>query len=84
MQMPPQCLYGFCNTRQLCAVPGIKHPPHWLFPLRLYRLLKARPYVTTFSGLDRPWRLIEPYLDGLRVTPVMLGSNYLAAGRARG
>lgn len=66
------------------VLAGIKHPPWWLFPLRFYRLLKARPYVTTFSGLDRPWRLVEPRLSELRVEPLMLGTNYLATGTVRG
>lgn len=65
------------------SVAGIKHPPAWLFPARLYRLIKARPYVTTFRGLDRPWGLLEGYVEGLAVRPTMLGTNYLAWGRAR-
>jgi demethylmenaquinone methyltransferase/2-methoxy-6-polyprenyl-1,4-benzoquinol methylase len=66
------------------AVAGIKHPPAWLFPARLYRLLKARPYVTTFRGLDRPWALLEGYLEGIEVQSMMFGTNYLARGRAAG
>ena len=50
-------------------------------PLRLYRLLKAAPYVTTLSGLDQPWRLLQAYVPRLEVTPVMLGTNYIAYGR---
>ena len=65
------------------SVAGIKHPPAWLFPARLYRLFKARPYVTTFRGLDRPWALLEPYLEAIEVQPRMFGTNYLARGRAR-
>jgi len=66
------------------ALAGIKHPSNWLYPLRLYRLIKARPYVTTFAGLERPWELIEQYVADLQVTPVLLGTNYLARARARG
>ncbi len=66
------------------AIAGIKHPPHWLFPLRLWRLLKARPYITNFSGLDQPWTRIFHYVPDLRVEPVMLGTNYLACGTVRG
>ncbi len=66
------------------VMAGIKHPPAWLFPLRLYRLLKAGPYVTTLAGLDRPWRLAETYLTGLTVRSALLGTNYLACGTARG
>lgn len=65
------------------ALAGIKHPPAWLFALRLYRLIKARPYVTTFRGLDEPWRMLAQYVPDLAVRPVMLGTNYLARGQAR-
>ena len=65
------------------AIAGIKHPPAWLFPLRLYRFVKARPYVTTFRGLDEPWRLLREYVPDLAVSPVMLGTNYVARGATR-
>jgi ubiquinone/menaquinone biosynthesis C-methylase UbiE len=65
------------------AIAGIKHPPALLFPLRLYRLIKARPYVSTLRGLDRPWRLLSGYVTDLRVEQVMLGTNYLACGTTR-
>jgi demethylmenaquinone methyltransferase/2-methoxy-6-polyprenyl-1,4-benzoquinol methylase len=65
------------------AAAGVKHPPLWLFPARLYRLWKARPYLTTYRGLDRPWAPLEPYLEDVQVQPVMFGTNYLARGRAR-
>ena len=45
---------------------GVKHPPAWLFPLRLLRLWKARPYLTTFRGLARPWAALEPYAPSPR------------------
>jgi len=63
------------------ALAGIKHPPWWLFPARLWRFAKARPYVTTFEGLDRPWSLLAQRIGALEVTPVMLGTNYIARGR---
>jgi demethylmenaquinone methyltransferase/2-methoxy-6-polyprenyl-1,4-benzoquinol methylase len=62
---------------------GVKHPPAWLFPLRLLRLWKARPYLTTTRGLDRPWAPLEPYLEGMQVQPLLFGTNYIARGRAR-
>ncbi len=62
---------------------GVKHPPAWLFPLRLLRLWNARPYLTTFRGLDRPWAPLEPYVEGMQVEPVLLGTNYIARARAR-
>jgi hypothetical protein len=61
----------------------VKHPPWWLFPARLWRLANARPYLTTFEGLERPWSLLERHVTGLEITPVMLGTNYIGAARAR-
>ncbi len=60
------------------AVAGVKHPPAWLFPLRLLRLWKAGPYVTTYRGLDRPWAPLERYVGALQVQPLMFGTNYVA------
>ncbi len=76
-------LFSFARPGARVAIAGIKHPPPWLFPLRLYRLLKARAYVTTLSGLDRPWGLVESRLANLRVRSAMLGTNYLASGTVR-
>jgi demethylmenaquinone methyltransferase/2-methoxy-6-polyprenyl-1,4-benzoquinol methylase len=77
-------IFSYARPGARVAIAGIKHPPPWLFPLRLYRLLKARPYVTTLSGLDRPWRLVESRLANLHVRPALLGTNYLACGTVRG
>jgi demethylmenaquinone methyltransferase/2-methoxy-6-polyprenyl-1,4-benzoquinol methylase len=60
------------------AVAGVKHPPPWMFPVRLYRLWKARPYLTTFRGLERPWAPLERYVGVMQVQSLMLGTNYLA------
>lgn len=64
------------------AVAGVKYPPWWLFPARLWRRANARPYLTTFDGLDRPWSLLEPHVTGLKITSVMLGTNYIGAACA--
>jgi demethylmenaquinone methyltransferase/2-methoxy-6-polyprenyl-1,4-benzoquinol methylase len=66
------------------ALAGIKYPSAWLLPAWLYRLAKARPYVTTYRGLRRPWRGLQPFLESLHVEPVMLGTNYVASGRLHG
>ena len=63
------------------ALAGVKHPPAWLFPLRLVRLWNARPYLTTYRGLHRPWAPPEAYVEGVEVQPVLLGTNYIARGR---
>lgn len=40
----------------------------------------AHPYVTTFEGLDRPWRHLERHVPDLTVRPVLAGGAYLAWG----
>ena len=77
-------IFSFAKPGARIAIAGIKHPPPWLFPLRLYRLLKARPYVTTLEGLDRPWARLEARLANLRVRSTRLGTNYLASATVRG
>lgn len=85
LQSPRALANIFAHVRPGARVvaAGVKHPSAWLYPLRLLRLWKARPYLTTFRGLDRPWAPLEPYLQGMEVQPVMFGTNYLARGRAR-
>jgi demethylmenaquinone methyltransferase/2-methoxy-6-polyprenyl-1,4-benzoquinol methylase len=83
LQSPPALANIFAHAKPgaRVALAGVKHPPAWLFPLRLLRLWNARPYLTTFRGLDRPWAPLERYVEGIDVQPVMLGTNYLARGR---
>ncbi|HEX8075836.1 MAG TPA: methyltransferase domain-containing protein [Thermoleophilaceae bacterium] len=41
----------------------------------------ARPYMTTFEGLDRPWRELERYTAGeMRSKSLALGGAYVAWG----
>jgi demethylmenaquinone methyltransferase/2-methoxy-6-polyprenyl-1,4-benzoquinol methylase len=83
LQSPPALANIFAHAKPgaRVALAGVKHPPAWLFPLRLLRLWNARPYLTTFRGLDRPWAPLERYVEGIDVQPVLLGTNYLARGR---
>jgi len=85
LQSPRALANIFAHVRPGARIvaAGVKHPPAWLYPLRLLPLWKARPYLTTFRGLDRPWAQLQPYLDGIQVQPLMFGTNYLAHGRAR-
>jgi ubiquinone/menaquinone biosynthesis C-methylase UbiE len=41
----------------------------------------ARPYMTTFRGLDRPWAELEPYTGGMQVRSLAFGGAYVACGR---
>ena len=77
-----QRIFAHARPGARVAVAGVKHPPWWLFPARLWRIANARPYLTTFEGLDRPWSLLERHVAGLAITPVLLGTNYIGAARA--
>jgi len=83
LQTPRALANIFAHLRPGARVvaAGAKHPPAWLYPLRLLRLWKARPYLTTFRGLDRPWATLEPYLGQMEVRPLLLGTNYIARAR---
>jgi arsenite methyltransferase len=45
------------------AVAGMKYAPWWLAPLNPWVRLRARPYMTTFAGLEAPWRPLLEYLE---------------------
>ncbi|MBP7650986.1 MAG: methyltransferase domain-containing protein [Phenylobacterium sp.] len=62
------------------AVAGMKLAPWWLAPLNLVVLAQARPYMTTFEGLGRPWSLLEPYLKGFALESVLFGTGYIGWG----
>lgn len=85
LQSPRALANIFAHVRPGARVvaAGVKHPPAWLFPLRLLRWWKARAYLTTFRGLERPWAPLEPYVEGMEVRPVMFDTNYVARARAR-
>jgi ubiquinone/menaquinone biosynthesis C-methylase UbiE len=63
------------------AAAGIKHPPRWLDPFRLYRRFKSRACYGSPEGLDAPWSLLARYVPQLQVTSTLLGTGYIAWGR---
>ena len=65
------------------AVAGMKLAPWWLAPLNLVVLWQARPYMTTFEGLGRPWSLLAPYLEGFERESVLFGTGYIGWGTVR-
>ena len=65
------------------AVAGMKLAPWWLAPLNLVVRAKARPYMTTFEGLERPWNLLAGYLERFEWEPVMFGTGYIGWGAAQ-
>lgn len=62
------------------AAAGIKHPPRWLDPLRLYRRFKSRGCYARFDGLGAPWDLLLRHVPDLRVESTLFGTGYIAWG----
>lgn len=62
---------------------GGKWPPSWNVPLTAFVAALHAPYVRNMAGFDRPWQLLEKYVDDLAVTEVAFGAGYRAIGRAR-
>jgi len=65
------------------AFAGMKYAPWWMAPANIIVRAQARPYMTTFEGLDRPWNLALPYLQGFEWHSVLFGTGYIGCGRVR-
>jgi ubiquinone/menaquinone biosynthesis C-methylase UbiE len=68
------------------AIAGmITLPWWWGAPVNLVNLYRARRYMTTWAGLDRPWRGLEERGARIRVVHRALwGTAYVAVGRMPG
>lgn len=84
LQSPPALARIFAATapRARVACQGMKLFPWWAAPLNLFVLAKARPYMTTFANLRRPWTSLAPYVARLDGETTMLGMGYLVWGEA--
>ncbi len=63
------------------AIAGMKYAPWWMAPVNVIVRAQARPYMTTFEGLDKPWDLALPYLRGFERRSVLFGTGYIGWGR---
>ena len=63
------------------AIAGMKYVPWWMAPVNVIVRAKARPYMTTFEGLDKPWDLALPYLSEFEWSPELFGICYIGWGR---
>ena len=53
--------------------------------MNLFNAWRARHYLTTYCGLNRPWHLLKPHLDGFNIEAHdHLGSSYRAHGMVSG
>ncbi len=64
------------------AVAGLRLLPWWwAAPINVWNLYRTSCYLTTYSGLRRPWRLLLPYCPNLAVMRTYwCGAYYVAVG----
>jgi SAM-dependent methyltransferase len=62
------------------ASVGAKLGARWNVVVNSFVRLSARPYVTTFEGLDRPWREVERYAGSMEHKNLAFGGAYVAWG----
>jgi len=65
------------------AVAGMKYPPWWLAPLNPWVRARARPYMTTFAGLEAPWRPLLDYLEQFERQSIHFTTGYVGHGRVK-
>ena len=65
------------------ASVGAKLAGGWSPIVNYFVRRAARPYMTTFSGLDRPWRQLERYTGELKAKSLALGGAYVVSGVVR-
>lgn len=73
-------LFRFAKPGACVAVAGIKHPPRWIDPLRLYRRFKSHHCYNNGQGLDEPWKLLQTYVPDLQVKQTLWGTGFIAWG----
>jgi trans-aconitate methyltransferase len=64
------------------AAGGGKWADPWMLALNFQVRALHAPYVCDFGGFDRPWRRLEPLLQGFQVHEFALGTGYAAIGRS--
>ena len=62
------------------AATGGKQPALWMWPLRPWVIRLHQPFITDFTGFDRPWRLLAKHLPDLQVRELAFTAGYLAVG----
>ena len=64
------------------AAAGGKWPAPWMWPLRAWVAELHAPFITDFTGFDRPWQQLAGYVPDLQVHELAFGAGYLALGHA--
>jgi ubiquinone/menaquinone biosynthesis C-methylase UbiE len=82
LQSPPALANVVAHLRPGARVAsvGAKLGARWNVAVNFFVRRAARPYVTTFEGLDWPWRELERYTGEMRSAELALGGAYVAWG----
>ena len=75
-------LAGAAKPGARIAVAGMRFLPWWWgFGINLFTAYRARNYLTSFRGLEQPWRGLLDYVPGFRtIGTEHFGTSYLGAG----
>ena len=86
MQSPTALANVFDHLRPGAAVAAIggKLPAPWLFSLRKWVTNLHAPFITDFTGFDRPWQQLADHVPDLQIRQLATGTGYLALGRTAG
>ena len=76
-------IFAAAGPNARIAIAGMKYVPWWMAPVNVIVRAKARPYMTTFEGLEKPWNLALPYLVEFQWSPELFGICYVGWGRLR-
>ena len=74
-------IFAAASPNARIAIAGMKYVPWWMAPVNVIVRAKARPYMTTFEGLDEPWDLALPYLSEFEWSRALFGIGYIGWGR---
>jgi len=77
-------VFGHLRPGAPVAAAGGKWPGPLWWPLRAWVAALHAPFITDFTGFDRPWRLLAEFAPDLRVHQLAFGAGYLALGHAHG
>jgi SAM-dependent methyltransferase len=85
LQSPAALDHVFAHLRPGApvAAAGGKWPAPWLWPLGAWVAALHAPFVTDFTGFDRPWRPLAQFVPDLRIHQLAFTTGYLALGHAR-
>jgi ubiquinone/menaquinone biosynthesis C-methylase UbiE len=62
------------------AAAGGKRPHPWLLLLRAWVAYLHAPFITDFTGFDKPWARLSELVPDLDVQQLAFGAGYLAVG----